>query len=341
MGKKYVMFVDERGFLSADRINNFSMIGVIFEYDYCMDSKNKQCELKTKLNQYKEELFGSNNLNAFLDDILIKEKFLKKVHETKRKDFINELSLLFKSLKFTIIYSDIKQDINNVKESYFIATNNLLKSFNSFIIKKNGECGGIIMEARGCKASYLIQQSFFDVYNERRRSSSILEEMENKINKFIVSEKDNKTYGLGIEVSNILNNILFRISNGLREIDNELMPHIEYDNTDKIFNVIKHKVYKYTPIQISSKQLQKDSYSSIETFNKELKTLRAQLMLKDKKIKEKEKEINELSDEIQFLNQQLEETVLSRKSDSIVFQILSDIDFKMNVFGKKAMVAKN
>ena len=339
MGKKYVMFVDERGFLSTDRINNFSMIGVIFEHDYCMDLKDKQCELKTKFDKYKEEVFGNKSINVFLDDIIVNEKVLKKYNEAKRKDFLARLPFLFKGLKITIISSTIKQDIKNVKESYDIATNNLLKSFNSFIVNKNGECGAIIMEVRDSKASYTVQQSFFDVYNERNLSMS--EDMENKINAFIVSEKDNKKYGLGIEISNILNNIFFRVSNGLRELDSKLMSDIEYGNANRIFDVIKHKMYKDTPIKISHKQLQKISYNSIETFNKELKTLKEQLEYKDTKINQKEKEISELSNEIHFLNQQLEEALLSRKNDSIIFQILSDIDFKMKTIEKKSLVAKN
>jgi len=52
-------------------------------------------------------------------------------------------------------------------------------------------------------------------------------------------------------------------------------------------------------------------------------------------------EINELSDSIKFLNQQLEEALLSRKNDGIIFQILSDIDFKMKTIEKKSLVAKN
>lgn len=341
MGKKYIMFVDERGFLSTDIINNFSLIGVIFEYDYCIDLKSKQCELKTKLNQYKREIFNKDSLTVFLDDMIFKEKLLKEIDETKRKEFINKLPLLFKNLKFTIICSEIKQDTNNVKGSYSIVSKNLLKSFYSFIIKKNGECGGIIMEARDCKDSYIIQQSFFNIYNERSRSLSMLEDIQDKINTFIVSEKDNKTYGLGIEVSNILNNILFRISNSLRKDDSKLMPYIKYDDTDKVFNIIKHKIYKDTPIQISNRHLQKKFYSSIEILNKELNTLKEQLEFKDKKIDEKEKEISELANDIKLLNKQLKEILLSRESDGVIFQMLSHIDLKMKRIEKKSIVAKH
>ena len=86
MGKKYIMFIDERGFLSRDINNNFSMVGIIFEYDYCIDLKNKQCDLKTKLNQYKEELFKDSSYNAFLDDIMLKETVLNKIDEKKEKN---------------------------------------------------------------------------------------------------------------------------------------------------------------------------------------------------------------------------------------------------------------
>jgi len=341
MGKNYIMFIDERGFLSTDINNNFSMVGIIFEYDYCIDLKNKQCDLKAKLNQYKKELFKNNSYNAFLDDIILKETVLKKIDEKKRKEFINELPLIFKSLKFTIISSSIKQDINNVKESYSLATKSLLESFYSFIKNKNGECGGIIMQARDCKANYIIQQSFFDLYNERSRILSRLEDIQDKINTFIVSEKDDETYGLGIEVSNILNSILFRVSNGLREIDSKLMSYSEYGDTDKIFNAIKCKIYEGAPIEIVNKKLEKISYNSIEILRKELKTLKEQLKLKDTRINEKQKEINELANEIQLLNRQLEEALLSRKSDNIIFKILSDMDFKMKGIEKKARVAEN
>jgi len=36
----------------------------------------------------------------------------------------------------------------------------------------------------------------------------------------------------------------------------------------------------------------------------------------------------------------LEEALLSRKSDGVIFQILSDMDFKMKRIEKKSIVAK-
>ena len=69
-----------------------------------------------------------------------------------------------------------------------------------------------------------------------------------KLNAFIVCEKNNSTYGLGIEIMNLLNSILFRVSDGLREIDSKLIPYAEYGRDDKIFNEIMYKIYKYKSI---------------------------------------------------------------------------------------------
>ena len=68
-------------------------------------------------------------LSISLDDIMLEEKVYKNIDKVQRTEFINELPQLFKSLKFTIISSTIKQDNNKVNDSYSIVTNKLLKSF--------------------------------------------------------------------------------------------------------------------------------------------------------------------------------------------------------------------
>lgn len=337
MGKRYIMFVDERGFLTTGVNNNFSMIGVIFECDYCIDLKDKECELKTKLYKYREELFSKGKFNISLDDIAIREKFFQKTDENQRREFIKELPLIVKNLKINIILSQTKQDINNIKGSYSIATKNLLKVFYSFIMKKNGECGGIIMEARKCTSRCTLQQDFFNEYNERSRNLSILEDIQNKINTFVICEKSNKTYGLGIEVSNILNNMIFALSKGTEEADNKLISH---GDANKILSAIKHKIYKDASMVIANKNSQDISYNNMDMFKKELKALKTQVRHNDTRIKEKENEINELTNEIQLLNQQLEEALLSRKNDNIIFKIISDISFKMKRIDNKNMFAK-
>jgi hypothetical protein len=178
-------------------------------------------------------------------------------------------------------------------------------------VKQNGESGGIIIETRVGNSCCRIQQNFFDIYNDREMSLCALENIQDKINTFIVCERNNKTYGSGIEVLNVINNILFRVSNGLRDVDKNIISYTEYGT--------------------------KTRYNNIN----EVRRLKEQLVIKDTRVNEKEKEINELTDEIKLLNKQLEDALLSRKSDSIIFQILSDIDFKMKGIEKKAMVVKN
>ena len=142
MGKRYVMFVDERGFVSTEVNDNLSMLGVIFEYDYCIESKNKECELRKRLYGYKEKIFKNVNAEIYLDDIMFEENVYKGVDMVQRNNFINELPQLFKSLKFTIIWSTVKNDTSKVSDSYSIVAKKLLKQFYSYIIKKNGESGG-------------------------------------------------------------------------------------------------------------------------------------------------------------------------------------------------------
>lgn len=340
MGKRYIMFVDERGFLSTDTNDNLSMIGVIFEYDYCIESKNRECELRKKLSEYKCKLFGDNS-SISLDDIILEENVYKNIDKIKRTQFINELTQLVKGLKFTVISSAIKSENGKDYNSYSKLAKMLMKKYYSFIMKKNGESGGIIIEARKGEESHEIQQNFFDIYNERSNSLCTLENIQDTINTFIVCEKANTTYGLGIQVLNVLNDVLYRVSNGLRDVDRKLISYIDYGNKNKLFDVINHKIYKDTQIDVSIKKLQGIAYSNIEVFSKELRNLKDEIKFRDKRLNEKEKEIKDLTESIQLLNKQLEEALLSRKSDSIIFQILSDIDFKMKGLEKKSMAAKN
>jgi len=339
MGKRYVMFVDERGVLDTEKNDNISMLGVIFEYDYCIESKNKECELRRKLSGFKNKLLG-NVGSVSLDDIMLQESVCKNIDKVQRVQFVNELPQLFKNLKFTIIASTIKQEKNKENDSYSKLIKILLKKYYSFIMKKSGESGGIIIEARKGTMNQKIQQNFFDIYNERSMSLCTLENIQDKINTFIVCEKNNETYGLGIQVLNVLNNTLFRVSNGIRDVDRKLISYIDYGNKNKIFEVINHKMYKDNQIDVSIKKLEAIAYSNVELFSKELKTLKEEIKVRDNRIDEKEKEINDLTDAIKVLNKQLEEALLSRKSDSIIFQILSDVNFKMKGLESKSMAAK-
>ena len=286
MGKRYIMVVDERGFLCTETNDKILMIGVVFEYDYCIELKNKECELRKILQGYKKEVLNSNNINIYLDDIILKENVYKNIDKSERTSLINELPQLFKSLRFTIISSSNKQDIIEVNDPYYIVTKKLLKKFYSYILKKNGESGGIIMEARGGNASYKIRQNFFDIYNEGNMCLSTSNDIKDKINTFVVCEKNNKTYGAGIEVLNVLTNIFFRVSNGLREVDKNLISYTEYGKKNKIFDIINPKICKDTQRDIPIRPLPKTRYNN----SNEVNILREQLQFRDNSINEKEKE---------------------------------------------------
>lgn len=330
MGKKYVMYVDERGICDKNQNSNFSMIGVIVEVDYCND-------LKRKIDQYKEVLVN-NNYDVFLDDI-IREDVSIDLDNSKIKDLVEQFPLLLKNLKFTIISSVVKQDVYSVNDAYNIVAKNLLKSFYTFIVEQKGICGGIIMEAKKCDESRMMQQNFFNLYNERCSKMRVLENIKEKINMFVISDKHNETYGSGIELSNVLTNILYRISSGVTDNISDKTSVIKYSKKDKVIKEIMAKIYKDTYMDLSIRFLQKTSYDKSEISEKELKNLKEQLKLKDIKINEKENEIKKLSNEIQVLNQQLEEALLNRRSDRIL-QILSEIDYKIKGIEEKTTVAR-
>ncbi|EKQ53291.1 MULTISPECIES: hypothetical protein [unclassified Clostridium] len=341
MKKRYVMFVDERGFLNSYDNGNNTLIGIIFEYDYCIDSKSENCVLRTKLSEYKEKIFSHSSFHVPFDDILLDEKVYKSINMVEIKKFIDGLPSLINSLKFTIIASTIKQDTTKSNDSYSIAAKKLLKKFYSFIISNNGEAGGIILEARNNRDSYVMQQNFFNIYNERNVNLSILGDIKEKINTFMVCEKKSKTYGSCIELSNIINDIIYRVSSSCNDVERKYICRMEYDNVNKLLDCIKQKTYRDTELGITSDQLQTIYYNNIETINKELTILREQLMLKDSRINEKEKEINNLNNEIQMLNQQLEEVLVHGKDKNILSRIFSDIDVSIKGVSKIVTAAKN
>ena len=339
MGKKYVMFVDERGFVSSEENKNLTMIGVIFEYDYCINSKNIECGLKTKLDEYKKEILSKNYSDVPFDDIILNENMYSDISITLRNNIIKELPSLFKGLKFTVISSTIKQDSNRLQESYFVLAKKLFTKFYSFILSKSGETGGIVIEARGYNSSQRMQQNFFNVYNERNINSNMIDDIGNRINTFIVCEKDHKTYGLGLQVLNILNSIIYRVSNGCAEVEETFVSNIEYVSENKIFDVVRNKIYKGLEVGISNIKPKINEYNNISVINNELLLLKEQLKLRDIRISEKEREIDKLSNEIKLLNKRLEEVLFEGKNDGFLTKILCDIDVKMKNFEKMTAIS--
>lgn len=330
MGKKYVMFVDERGFLT-DKDENLTMIGVVFECDYCSDSKYYECELKMKLNEYKKKIFSSSSILP-LDDVVLKESVYKGIEKEEKKAFANELPSLFKSLKFSIISSTVKKDM---RDSYSTVTKKLLKEYYTYIMRKNGQSGGIVLESKAGDGDYITQQIFFDIYNERNSNLNILGNISEKINSFIVCEKNNTIFGSGVEILNILSNVFFRALNGRNEFDSRLISYMEYGNRNKVFDSVKRKLYKDIGIRIGQ-----DAYSG-NIFNEELNEVKEQLIYKNMVISKKEKEIEKLTDKIELLKSQLEAVLFNNQRESMMSKILSEINVKIQGIDKVTTAAKN
>ena len=54
------MFIDERGCYSNSDGNNFSMVGVIFERDYCTNLSAVDSELADKLKGFKKQIINKD-----------------------------------------------------------------------------------------------------------------------------------------------------------------------------------------------------------------------------------------------------------------------------------------
>lgn len=325
MGKKYVMVVDERGCMNIDGDNNFSMVGVVFEKNYAVQSKDKKSELLRKINSYKEKILRIKAQNVDLKEIMFGENAYLEYKNFELKKFIDELSSLFQGMKFTIIVSTIKQNYGNLKASYNMAVSNLLRNFFSFIVKRRGECGGVIMIERDDKNRTQMQQNFFSVYSKRSDNLGI-ENIEDIINSFVICREDDESYSTVLKTADILNTIIYRVSNGLREIDNNLISYINYGYKDKIFNSIKSKIYKDQAMSLYDEKMQKISYSGAEMLIKEVKVLEEELINKNMIIDQKEKEICDLTEEIQILQKQLEHIMFNRRREQAVIDIFSEIE---------------
>lgn len=329
MGKKYVMVVDERGCMNADGDNNFSIIGVVFEKNYCMQLNNRRCELDKRINGYKEKMLKISNSEIRLEDIMFGENVFSNYNNANIKKLIEDLPALFQSLKFTIIVSTIKQNYSDLKTSYNMAVSNLLKNFFSFIVKRNGECGGIIMRERKEIESKNLQQEFFSVYSKRSDNLGI-ENIEEIINSFVICNEESR-YKMALIAGGILNNIICRVSNGLREMNNDLIANVSYGYKDKIFNAIKSKIYKDQAISLYGDKLQKISYSGAEMLIKEVKVLESEVINKNLIIDKKEKEISELNEEIKILHKQIENIMFNRRREQAVLDIFSDVEDSIKV----------
>ena len=161
--KKYIMFIDETG----DGVNTpFTLAGAIFEYKYCID-QDGESELREKLNQFKDDCFGTKDIILHLNDISRGTKDFKRIPKENRKKFYNELPGFLKEVDFKIISITIDSVKMNEyyntpkKDHYVIAFTHLLEAFYSFLSPSRIESGRIILEARDDNENLAVQKSIF------------------------------------------------------------------------------------------------------------------------------------------------------------------------------------
>lgn len=316
MVNKYLMFVDERGF--NDDNKNFYMIGVIFENNYCIDLENIDSELKIKINQYKSGIFSNDIQDISIEDLFFNKISDENVLKEELQEFVNKLPILFKYLKFDIVISSVKQDGKSINNTYYLTANDLLKKFYSFLVEKGAECGSVIIDGTHIKKGFKRQQRFFNIYNERSINLNKLDDIEDKINSFIVADLNNKNYGLALSMANILGNIIYRGYSKLNKDDKNTAGE---DNN--IFEMIKKRFIDNEDYFINKST--GISYEEIEKLIAEIEDLKQELELKNFNIDSKEKEIENLSTEIRLLQNRLEKIILAQNSDNIISEILSDI----------------
>ncbi|MFR1707630.1 MAG: DUF3800 domain-containing protein [Clostridium sp.] len=256
MGKNYVLFVDETGQSDIKEDAHFSLAGVICEYKYSVNTENES-PLTKELNKYKQQIFGRDDLNIHLLDIINGKKEYSGISRVTRKKFVNELHTLVKDIDCTIISVTVNKDrlkkyYTPNKDPYVIAFSHLLQSFYSFITRKNVENARIVIEGVEDRADLYVQKAFFDVFNNGAVYLEIDEKIQKKINGFIIAKKGDKKYKSGLELVDILCNPLWRVKVGKKEIGGKLFNYKtynqEYGEENKLFNAIKDKIYTETSV---------------------------------------------------------------------------------------------
>lgn len=242
------MFIDETGQPEIEATDQpFGLTGVIFEYKYCMDINEKISELKTKLNDFKQQCFNTQDIILHLADIARKKKDFESVPKEQIIDFFDKLPEFLESLDFHII--SVTVDKNKLmeyyepsKDPYVIGFTYVLQSFYSFISDSQVESARIVIESRDDNKDLKVQKAFFDVFNNGTIHLDS-EKSKEKIKGFTMAKTTNEDYQVGLEIADVVCYPINRVRHGLIEINAKFM---DYGNENKIFKAIKDKIYTPT-----------------------------------------------------------------------------------------------
>lgn len=312
MGKKYVLFVDETGRADINLDEQFSLAGVICEYKYSVNSENES-ELTKKLNEYKNEIFGREDLNIHLLDIINGKKEYKNIHRSKRRKFISELHTIFKDIECTIISitvnkENLKAYYTPNKDPYIIAFSQLLQCYYSFIMNNKVDSAKIVIEGIEDKKDLHVQKAFFDVFNNGDAYLKINEQIQEKITGFIVAKKGDCKYKSGLELVDIICNPLCRVKSGKSEIYKKMFADYDrdYGQENKIFNAVKNKIYTKTSVDDISNW----GFKEIPIINNEELIKSKQGLVKE--IIEKNQLIESLENKLKEISENEQEQELSK-----------------------------
>lgn len=309
MVKKYLMFVDENGFI--DGKNNFYMVGIIFEEKYCIGENSSQSSLKRIIYDNDLDMSIYDNNNNFKRGCILKK----------------EIYNVLKESKFSILVSKINLNNNNNIDILDEAFNNLIKKYYDYLLNNGGKKSGVVVESGNELKTVRKKQKILNLYMDRDK---IIEKLDNKcsdlINKFIIVNNQDEEYNCALSIAKIINDCIGY------NYDREKNYRKEYRYSDrmneKIMDIIHEKMFTEEIAFDMSKLDLIEMYKHLFSLEKKVLELEDELMDKEINIKYKNKEIKELLDEIKVLQHQLDDVILNA-NNNIIFEILSDVDIRI------------
>lgn len=313
MGKKYLMFVDESGFVDSE--GNFYMAGVIFEEDYCSTENQSDCSLRSVIDINKVDISLISDNEKFKTGCILR----------------TEIYNVLKDSRFSVLISRVKNEDNRIKVKLKEAFKKLLKKYYYYTIDNNGNSAGIVIESSNDYKKIIKDQYIFNIYMDRDCIIPNTNDLSSIINKFMVIDNSDEKYTYGMIISEIIRNSIrcnyerekiyrndYRYSDGMNE---------------KIMELIKENVFTEEIAFDLSRQGLITKSTQIRDLEKRIIVLEGELYKKESNIKSKTIEISELLDEIKVLQHQLDDIVMKRNSN-VIFEILSDVDIRIKNMAK-------
>jgi hypothetical protein len=236
MNKK-ILFLDESGDHNLTIIDPmhpiFVLGGIIACEDYALG------EMTDKLNDFKQELFGTTNITLHTADFTRHRNGFEKLKDKSFfHEFYSKLNLLISSLDITILACAIKKELHIDKygvdaiDPYHLSMNVLIELF-CFDIGQDGIEGQIIAEAREVKLDRKLDLAWQNVQVSGTKFMKAIEINRRVNNLSLKTKKDNLA---GIEIADIIVTPIARhVLNKVSKIDiNVIKDKIRRNKTGEI-----------------------------------------------------------------------------------------------------------